>query len=161
MKQKHLILGVDPGTRITGYGIIEAGVRTLTPIDYGCIRPSQKLSIYCRCAMIHEGVEHLLETHHITALSIESQFISKNPQSALKLGMAKSAVALAATKRDIPIYEYTPRKAKLAIVGFGNASKHQIQRMIQTLLQLKSIPNPEDVADALGLAICHAHQSKG
>jgi len=161
MKQQHLILGIDPGTRITGYGIIETGIRVLIPVDYGCIRPPPTLSLYCRCAMIHEGVEHLLETHPITALSIESQFISKNPQSALKLGMAKSAVVLAATKRNIPIYEYTPRRAKLAIVGFGNASKHQVQRMIQTLLQLKSVPKPEDVADALGLAICHAHQIKG
>lgn len=160
MKKKHVILGIDPGTRITGYGVLETDCHTFTTLDYGCIRPPPKLPLHERYLIIHEGIEHLLDTYPIDAFSIESQFISKNAQSALKLGMAKGVAILAATKRKIPVYEYTPKKAKLAVVGSGNASKAQVQRMIQTLLQLSKLPTPEDAADALALAICHANQLK-
>ena len=160
MKKQHIILGIDPGTRITGYGIIKTDFYTLTPLDYGHISPPATLPLYERYLIIHEGIEHLLNTFLVDTLSIESQFFSKNAQSALKLGMAKGMAILAAAKRKIAIYEYTPKKAKLAVVGRGNASKHQVQHMIQSVLQLKNLPKPEDVADALALAICHANHLK-
>ena len=160
VKKKHIILGIDPGTRKTGYGIIETDLYTFHPHDYGCICPPPKLPLHERYCIIHEGIEHLLDTFPIEAVSVESQFVSKNAQSALKLGMAKGVAILAATKRKIPIYEYAPRKAKLAVVGSGNATKEQVQRMIQTLLQLAAPPHPEDAADALALAICHANNIK-
>jgi crossover junction endodeoxyribonuclease RuvC len=159
-RKKHIILGIDPGTRITGYGIIQTDLHSFEPIDFGCIRPSQKLSLHERYGVIHEGIMHLLDTYPIESVSIETQFVSRNPQSALKLGMAKGVALLAATKHKIPIFEYAPKKAKLAVVGSGSATKEQVQRMIQTLLNLDEIPTPEDAADALALAITHANHLK-
>ncbi|MBF5058752.1 crossover junction endodeoxyribonuclease RuvC [Candidatus Neptunochlamydia vexilliferae] len=159
-QKKVIILGIDPGTRITGYGVIETDLRTYTPLDYGCIRPPTTLSLHERYGLIHEGIEHLLETYPIEAVSLETQFVGRNVQSALKLGMAKGVAIVAATKRKIPIFEYAPKKAKLAVTGTGTASKEQVQRMTQTLLNLAEPPKPEDAADALALAICHANSIK-
>jgi crossover junction endodeoxyribonuclease RuvC len=158
--KKHIILGIDPGTRITGYGVIETDLSSFEPLDFGCIRPSQKLSLHERYLAIHDGIEHLLDTYSIEAVSIETQFVSRNPQSALKLGMAKGVALIAATKRSIPIFEYAPKKAKLAVVGTGSATKEQVQKMVQALLNLAELPTPEDAADALSLAIAHANHLK-
>ncbi|MCB1109852.1 MAG: crossover junction endodeoxyribonuclease RuvC [Chlamydiia bacterium] len=159
-RKKHIILGIDPGTRITGYGVIATDLRSFEALDFGCIRPSPKLSLHERYQAIHEGVQHLLETYPIEAVSIETQFVSRNAQSALKLGMAKGVALLAATQRKIPIYEYAPKKAKVAVVGNGSATKQQVQRMMQALLHLSELPTPEDAADALALAIAHANHLK-
>ncbi len=159
-QNKIIILGIDPGTRATGYGVIETDLRTYTPLDFGCICPSPKLSLHERYALIHEGIEHLLDLYPIEALSVETQFVSRNAQSALKLGMARGVAILAATKRRIPTFEYAPKNAKLAVAGNGSATKEQVQRMMQTLLNLTEIPKPEDAADALSLAICHANSIK-
>ncbi len=149
-----IILGIDPGTRITGYGVLRAPAE---PLDFGCIRPPLELSLEQRYKIIFEGVEALIERHAPSAIAVESQFVMKNAQSAIKLGMAKGMVFLAAARKNIPVYEYTPKKAKLAVVGKGQASKFQVQKMIQMLLQLPHLPQPEDAADALALAICCAH----
>lgn len=154
------ILGIDPGTRITGYGIVETNLFSYTPLDYGAIRPPTKLPLYERQLIIHEGVGKLLDNYSIDAISIETQYVSKNPQSALKLGMAKGVAILAGTKRNIPVFEYAPKKAKLSVVGTGNATKEQVGRMIQALLNLPEVPQPEDAADALALALCHSHHIK-
>jgi len=152
-----LILGIDPGTRITGYGIIELASSGIKTIDFGCIRPPSNLDLPQRYKILFEGLEGLLTIHSLSAIAVESQFILKNPQSAIKLGMAKGMVLLAAARKGIPVYEYAPKKAKQAVVGKGQASKHQVQRMIQSLLRLPQLPEPEDAADALALAICCAH----
>lgn len=153
-KQKQIILGIDPGTRITGYGVIDEEKR---PLDFGCIRPPAKLSLPERYRILFEGVEALIVQHGPTAVAIESQFVLKNAQSAIKLGMAKGMVLLAAARKGIAVHEYAPKQAKLAVTGTGQASKVQVQRMIQVLLRLPSLPQPEDAADALALAICCAH----
>ena len=154
----HIIFGIDPGTRITGYGIIQIGKsQQLEPIDFGCIRPPINLAISDRYLVLFESLEKLFEKYAPNAVAVETQFVYKNVQSAIKLGMARGIVLLAAARRRIPIYEYAPKKAKLAVAGNGNASKEQVQRMIQLLLQLSSPPEPEDAADALALAVCHAH----
>lgn len=160
VKKKHIILGIDPGTRKTGYGIIETDLHTLHPSDYGCISPPSKLPLHERYCIIHEGIEHLLDHHPIDVVAVESQFISKNAQSAMKLGMAKGVAILAATKRKIPVFEYAPRQAKQAVTGSGGADKEQVQKMLQSLLHLPNPPQPEDAADALALAICHANHIK-
>jgi crossover junction endodeoxyribonuclease RuvC len=152
-----LILGVDPGTRVTGYGLIRSNGKECETIDFGCIRPPVKLIAHERYLAIFEAIEHLLDKYTPEAVAVETQFFHKNAQSAMKLGMARCAVILAALKRGIKVYEYAPRKAKLAVVGHGGASKFQVQKMIQVILKLKEIPEPEDAADALALAICHAH----
>ncbi len=159
MNKKEIILGVDPGTRITGYGVIEVSAH-ITPIDFGCIRPPAKLPLQDRYQIIFENLEILIAKHMPTAIAVESQFVLKNPQSAIKLGMAKGMVLLAAARQKIPIYEFAPKKAKQAVVGKGSASKGQVQKMIQSLLRLPTLPEPEDAADALALAICCSHQRK-
>lgn len=152
-----IILGIDPGTRITGYGVIHLPTSSPEPLDFGCIRPPSNLPLPMRYKILFEGIETLLEQYCPIAVAVESQFVLKNAQSAIKLGMAKGMVLLAAAKRNIPVYEYAPKKAKLAVVGNGQASKMQVQRMIQVLLKLPHLPEPEDAADALALAICCAH----
>jgi crossover junction endodeoxyribonuclease RuvC len=150
-----IILGIDPGTQVTGYGVIRT---PMVPLDFGCIRPPRGLSLAERYLVIFEGVEMLIQKHKPDAVAVESQFVMKNVQSAIKLGMAKGMVFLAAARQKIPIYEYAPKKAKMAVVGNGSASKSQVQRMIQALLKLPTLPTPEDAADALALAICCAHE---
>lgn len=156
--EAQIILGIDPGTRITGYGIIRIGNKPqFEPLDFGCIRPPIHLSAPARYLALFESLETLLENYLPNAVAVETQFVYKNVQSAIKLGMARGVVLLAAAKRNIPIYEYAPKKAKLAVVGSGSASKEQVQKMIQFLLRLPVLPEPEDAADALALAICHAN----
>lgn len=155
--EPFLILGVDPGTRITGYGVIEVRGSFLNPIDYGCIRPPASFPLQQRYKIIFEALEQIIEKYKPHAISTESQFVLKNVQSAIKLGMAKGMVYLAAARKNIDVYEYAPTKAKQAVVGNGTASKHQVQQMIAAILHLKTAPEPEDAADALALALCHAH----
>jgi len=159
-KKNQIIIGIDPGTRITGYGIIQVTSSGEIPLDFGCIRPSPSLPLPERYLTIFEAITHLIEKHQPDVLAVETQFMYKNAQSALKLGMAKGAVLLAAAKAKVPIFEYAPKKAKLAVVGNGAASKEQLQKMIQLLLKLPQLPEPEDAADALALALCHAHTNQ-
>ena len=151
------ILGIDPGTRRTGYGIIIQHPHQVEVIDYGCICPPAKASSSKRYLIIFEAIEELIAKHQPEALAVESQFMHKNALSAMKLGMARAMAILAAERKGIPIFEYAPKKAKKAIVGHGSASKEQVQRMIQALLHLSELPTPDDAADALALALCHAH----
>ncbi len=154
-----IILGVDPGTRISGYGVICIQNQNYTPLDYGCIRPPTSLKLSERYLVIFDSIEELIEKYQPTVLVVETQFVHKNAQSALKLGMARGAVMIAAKKRGLAIFEYAPMVAKRAVVGYGKASKFQVQGMVQRLLKLPSLPEPEDAADALALAICHAHSA--
>lgn len=156
-KKKSIILGIDPGTRITGYGLIQTDHFKHEPIDFGCIRPPAHLEHAHRYLALFNALEELIDKYAPEAVAIETQFVYKNVQSAIKLGMARAVATLAATRRKIPVFEYAPKKAKLAVVGTGSASKEQVQRMVQLLLSLSEVPKPEDAADALALAICHAH----
>lgn len=155
-----IILGIDPGTRITGFGVIKISGPQILPLNFGCIRPPPALSTAERYLAIFNGIEKLIEQYAPDAIAVETQFVYKNVQSALKLGMAKGAVLIAAARHSTPIFEYAPKKAKLAVVGNGAASKEQVQKMIQLLLKLPMLPEPEDAADALALAICHANTIK-
>lgn len=155
---KQIILGIDPGTRITGYGLLAVEARSYDILDYGCIRPPQKLTPEMRYRVIFEGVEAIVKQHRPTALAIETQYVKRNVPTAIKLGMARGVATLAATLHDVPVFEYAPSQAKLAVVGTGRASKEQVQKMLQTILALDAPPTPEDAADALALALCHAHR---
>ena len=159
MQTPSIIMGIDPGTRVTGYGIIQKEPK-LSLIDFGCIRPPSKLALHERYHILYESMEKLIQSFTPHVIAVESQFVKKNAQSAMKLGMAKGVVYLLAAKYKIALYEYAPRKAKLAVVGTGSASKFQVQKMIQHLFALPYLPTPEDAADALSLAICHAHKQQ-
>lgn len=159
--KNQIILGLDPGTIITGYGIVYIDEkRHFSAIDYGCIRPPPSRPLSSRYLIIFRAIEDLLDRYQPKALAIESQYISKNPQSGIKLGMARGVAILAAALREIPVFEYAPTQAKQAVVGNGRASKAQVQAMVKVLLSLPKPPEPEDAADALALAICHGQSFK-
>ena len=155
-----IILGIDPGTRITGYGLIRLLPSDIEPMDYGCIRPPATLALSARYCIIFEAIEQLIGKFRPHVMAIETQFVLKNAQSAIKLGMARGMAVLAAARAKIEIHEYAPKRAKQAVVGNGSASKEQVQRMIAALLHLPKPPEPEDAADALALAICYANTRK-
>lgn len=155
-----IIMGIDPGTVVSGFGIVEYDGVRFRVVDFGCIRPPPKYALPDRYLVIYESVFTLLEEHGPDALVVETQYVKNNPQSAMKIGMARGAVMIAGAKKQVPIYEYAPTKAKLAVVGNGRASKYQVQAMVQQLLRLPELPTPEDAADALALAICHAQQKR-
>lgn len=152
-----IIIGIDPGTQITGYGIIEFDGYQYHVVDYGCIRPPAKLKLSDRYLILFNALEELFTKHQPQMLAVETQYVHKNVQSAIKLGMARGIAVIAAKRRGADVFEYTPSRAKSAVVGNGHASKQQVQGMIKVLLNLAEIPTPEDAADALALAICHAH----
>ncbi len=149
------ILGIDPGSRLTGYGIIEMQEGKAIWISSGCIRV-KAISLAERLREICEGVQSLLDEFQPHEMAIEQVFVHRNPASALKLGQARGAAMSMVALRAIPVSEYSPTQIKQAIVGRGNAAKTQIQHMTMTLLGLSKLPQ-EDAADALAVALCHAH----
>lgn len=151
-----IILGIDPGTQITGYGVIRLHRGRSQVIDFGCIKPPMKLKITDRYLIIFDGVDELIERYEPEAVVLETQYVKANVQSAIKLGMARGVCLIAAKRRGVQVFEYTPSRAKRAVVGNGRASKRQVQHMVQHLLELETLPEPEDAADALSLALCHA-----
>ncbi|MCB1119770.1 MAG: crossover junction endodeoxyribonuclease RuvC [Chlamydiia bacterium] len=151
-----MICGVDPGTVVTGYGLLSVQNGGVEVIDYGCIRPPSQWKLSDRYLAIYEGLLSLLDRFQPQAMAVETQFVRHNPQSALKLGMARGCAILAARKSGAAVFEYPPSRPKKAVVGHGQASKYQVQAMLKVLLNLKDLP-PEDAADALALAFCHAH----
>lgn len=152
------ILGIDPGSRCTGYGIIEVrGDRALC-ITHGVIKTGGA-EFPQRLGVIFSGLQELISLHHPDAVAVESVFVSRNPSSALKLGQARGAAICAAIERGLPVSEYSPRSVKQAIVGRGGAEKEQVEHMVVVLLQLKE-KLAEDAADALAVALCHQHTNQ-
>lgn len=155
-----IILGVDPGTLVTGYGVIEVSRGTMRVLDCGAIRNSSAMSMPVRLHRIFEQLHEVIGRYRPDEFAIETAFYGKNAQSALKLGHARGVAMLAAVRADIPTSEYSPREVKKAIVGNGTASKQQVQYMVTSLLKLKSSIPTYDVADALAVAICHLHRMR-
>jgi len=153
-------LGIDPGTRVTGYGIVKKMGARFQAIDFGTIRPPANGTFAERYLVIFEGVTTLIEKFKPSAVAVETQYVHKNVQSAIKLGMARGVVLVASARQGVPVFEYSPSQAKRAVVGNGRASKEQVQAMVQALLCLSELPTPNDAADALALAICHLQRAK-
>lgn len=154
------ILGIDPGTAIVGYGIIDSHHSNYHLVDYGCIRTSAKESAPERLKDIFYSVRQLIHKFQPGCLVIEELFFNKNTKTALTVGQARGVIILAGVEHDLPIFEYAPLEVKQAVVGYGRADKRQIQEMVKVLLKLDSKPTPDDAADALAIAICHAHSQK-
>ena len=152
----ELILGIDPGTAITGYGVVakERG-GAVSLVECGVVRTSSGEVLAVRIREIFEAVTTLITRHTPSVVVVEDVFVGKNVQSALKLGHARGAILLAAALGEIPIAEYTPREIKKAVVGNGNASKDQVGFMVQQQLRLKAPPSPADAADGVAAALCH------
>ncbi len=149
------ILGVDPGSRLTGYGIVRQQDDRLEMVECGCIRTSQG-ALPLRLAEIYRGIDTLIKTHQPDQFAIEEVFLAKNPSSALKLGQARGCAIAAAVAHELPVAEYAARRVKLAVTGTGAATKEQVQHMVRVLLKLPGTPSA-DAADALAIAICHVN----
>ena len=154
-----IILGIDPGSRITGYGVIDASGRRPQYVDSGCIRMNTDEPMANRLLTIFQGVNQLIALYRPEVLSIEEVFLHKNPQSALKLGQARGVVMCAAAMAELTVAEYAATRIKQTVVGRGHAAKEQVQHMVQSLLKLNRKPQA-DAADALAAALTHAFHSK-
>ncbi|MBD3670763.1 MAG: crossover junction endodeoxyribonuclease RuvC [Gammaproteobacteria bacterium] len=152
------ILGIDPGSRLTGFGVIDVEGNRTTYVTSGCVR-IQEASLPLRLKVIFEGISEIIESNRPDQISIENVFMHRNAASALKLGQARGGAICAAVSRALPVAEYSPSEIKQAIVGKGNASKEQIQHMVVSLLQLPAKPQA-DAADALAIALTHHHHSQ-
>lgn len=151
-----LVLGIDPGTAATGYGVVKRGDRgAVRLVECGVIRTSPDQPMAIRIREIYDAVVDLIERHGPGAMSVEDVFYGKNAKSALKLGHARGAILLAAAHHDLIIAEYAPREIKKAVVGTGNATKDQVGFMVKQQLRLKEAPTPSDAADGVAAAICH------
>ena len=150
------ILGIDPGSRVTGYGIIDQAGQQISYVASGCIRTSGD-ALAERLGIIFSGVNTIIQEYLPDEMAIERVFMNKNADSALKLGQARGAAICASVHREVPVDEYAAREIKQAVVGNGGATKEQVQHMICVLLSLQKSP-PSDAADALGVAVCHGHQ---
>jgi crossover junction endodeoxyribonuclease RuvC len=157
-KTEIIVLGVDPGTLITGYGVVVRQGNTVRMVDCGSIKNNGESSMPLRLKNIHSELCDVINRHHPDEFAIESAFYGKNAQSALKLGHARGVSILAAVKQDIPTTEYSPREVKRAIVGNGAASKEQVAFMVKSLLGLTNARMLHDTSDALAIAICHAQR---
>jgi crossover junction endodeoxyribonuclease RuvC len=150
------ILGIDPGLRITGFGIIDRRGSKLAYVSSGCVRTDDSLSLPERIGTILDGIAQVIAAHGPQQAAIEKVFVNVNPQSTLLLGQARGAAIAALVTASLPVAEYTALQIKQAVVGKGKAAKEQVQNMVMRLLQLPGEPSP-DAADALACAICHAH----
>jgi crossover junction endodeoxyribonuclease RuvC len=155
-----LVLGIDPGTAITGYGLVKGEDDDLTLVAYGAITTSSDWPLPERLQRIYRELTAVIEDRQPTAVAVEELFFSKNVRTALSVGQARGVVLLAAANAGLPIHEYTPLQVKQAIAGYGRATKDQIQQMVKMLLALDSVPQPDDAADAIAVAICHIHSAK-
>ena len=152
----ELILGIDPGTAVTGYGVVaKEGGSAVSLVECGVVRTSSGEALADRIREIYEEITALITRHAPSVVVVEDVFQGKNVQSALKLGHARGAILLAAALGEIPIAEYSPREIKKAVVGNGNATKDQVGFMVQQQLRLKVPPSPSDAADGVAVALCH------
>lgn len=152
-----IILGIDPGTAITGYGLIKVTGNKQFLLDYGCIRTAAHTPLPERLNIIYNSVCRILDETCPDQLAVEQLFFNTNTTTALSVGHARGVLILAASQRKIPIAEYTPLQIKQAVTGYGHADKKQIQYMVSKLLNMEKPPRPDDAADALAVAISHAH----
>ncbi|HZX21041.1 MAG TPA: crossover junction endodeoxyribonuclease RuvC [Clostridia bacterium] len=152
-----IILGIDPGLAIVGCGIIHYEGNHFKIISYGCITTPSTMSMPMRLKKIYDELNELIIEHNPEVVAIEELFFNTNVKTALLVGQARGIAILAAANNNKEVFEYTPLQVKQGIVGYGRADKTQVQQMVKTLLNLPETPKPDDVADALAVAICHAH----
>ncbi|MDE6303176.1 MAG: crossover junction endodeoxyribonuclease RuvC [Clostridia bacterium] len=156
-----IILGIDPGLATMGYGVINAVRGNFTVVDYGVVTTPKECTLPQRLCQLEEGVRELIETFKPQNIAIEELFFSKNITTGIPVAEARGVILLTAVKGlGDEVYEYTPNQIKQAITGYGGADKIQMQHMVQALLRLKSVPRPDDAADALAVALCHAQTSR-
>ena len=155
MSNEKIILGIDPGTTVMGFGLIKVVGKTMTFLQLNELDLKKYSDHYLKLKLIFERTVELIDTHHPDEIAIEAPFFGKNVQSMLKLGRAQGVAMAAGLSREVPITEYSPKKIKMAITGNGNASKEQVAKMLQSTLNLKTLPKNLDATDGLAAAVCH------
>lgn len=156
-RAQMIILGIDPGFAITGYGVVKYEGNKFSAIDYGAITTESSMELPKRLLHLHDSLRELIGRHKPDAISIEELFFNKNIKTALTVGHGRGVAVLAAAESGIDVFEYTPLQVKQSVVGYGRAEKAQVQQMVKIILNLPKIPKPDDVADALAIAVCHGH----
>lgn len=156
-----LVIGLDPGTAITGYGIVrEDEEGGLVAIDFGVIKTPSRLPMPERLLKLHQALTKIIDLHHPENGAVEKLFFQKNVKTAISVGQARGVALLALAETGMPISEYAPMEIKQAVAGYGGADKRQVQLMVKALLDLEELPRPDDAADALAVAICHLHSAQ-
>jgi len=154
------VLGIDPGTAITGYGVVGEVQGELQPLAFGVIKTPADQPLPRRLQLIYRAISDLAEEWKPTAAAVEELFFSRNVRTAMSVGQARGVALLALVDAGLDVAEYTPLAIKQAVTGYGNADKAQIQEMVRLLLRLEKVPRPDDAADALAVAICHLHSAR-
>src|SRR5215207_7760416 len=154
------VLGIDPGSQTTGWGVVEGDGRRYSLVAFGSVRAPSSLKFSARLLRMCNGLEEVIEQHRPDACALEDAFLATNVKVSMKLGQVRGVMLLLAERAALDIHEYSPRLIKQTVVGYGNAEKHQVQEMVRLLLKLTSIPTPHDAADALAVAICHFHHAQ-
>lgn len=152
-----IVLGIDPGIAIMGYGILQYDGNNLKVIDYGAVTTPAGLPVQNRLRDIYMGVDSLIRTVKPDCAAVEELFYFKNQKTIITVSEARGCAITACANNGVEVFEYTPLQVKQAVVGYGNADKKQVQFMVRALLNLKEIPKPDDIADALAVSICHCH----
>lgn len=152
-----IILGIDPGYAIVGYGVIEYKNNKFKVIEYGAITTDADMEMFSRFKYIHDELNKIIELYRPEFMAIEQLYFNSNQKTAINVAQARGVLVLSAMNYGIKIFEYTPLQVKQAVAGYGRADKNQVQQMVKLLLNLEKVPKPDDTADALAIAICHAH----
>lgn len=153
------ILGIDPGYGTIGYGAVRYEKMKFTPVQYGAVKTAPGMAMHLRLCEIYEDICTLVDTFHPDEVAIEELFFSKNVTTGIQVAQARGVILLALAQKGLHPASYTPNQVKMAVVGYGNAEKMQVMEMTKSLLHLTKLPRPDDAADALALAICHAHST--
>jgi len=153
-----ITIGIDPGTALLGYGVIESNDESKL-IDYGVVETASSISMPDRLKFLHEAITELLARHRPDVLAVEQLFFARNVTTAISVGQARGVILLAAAQAGIRVVEYSPSEVKQAVVGYGKAEKSQMQEMVRIILDMDHPPHPDDAADALAVALCHAQHS--
>ena len=151
-----MVLGIDPGTAILGYGVVAVDGERMRAVEFGAITTPASDPLSRRLVLLFDGIDRLIDRARPTEVAVEQLFFSKNVQSAFAVGQARGVALLCAARRGLPISEYTPQQVKQSVAGYGKATKLQVQSMVRVMLGLPELPRPDDAADALAIAICHA-----
>lgn len=155
-----LVLGIDPGTAITGYGLVREDEAGLTLVDYGVVTTAAGRPLPERLQVIYQGLADVAREHQPQQAAVEELFFSRNVRTALSVGHARGVTLLALADAGLAIHEYKPLEIKQAITGYGGAGKQQVQEMVRLLLNLDTVPEPDDAADAVAVAVCHIHSAR-
>jgi crossover junction endodeoxyribonuclease RuvC len=152
------ILGIDPGTQVMGWGVVETDGSDVSLINYGAIKVPDKLQAAAKLNLLYTELQKIIRKYNPDNVAVEQPFVAKNIHAAFMVGRAQAIALLAAAGKDIPTYEYTPAQVKQQVANYGNSSKEQIQEMVRIQLNLSEVPQPNDAADALAIALCHAQE---